>query len=66
MSDQPVAEISTYTGQHNLYTQQANIRAPSGIRTSDPSNQVAADLRLRPRGTGIGVALLDARNISSK
>jgi hypothetical protein len=31
-------------------TQQTNIHAPSGIRTRDPSNQAAADLRLRPRG----------------
>jgi hypothetical protein len=43
-SDQPVAEASTYTGQHNIYTQQTNIHAPSGIRTRDPSNQAAADL----------------------
>jgi hypothetical protein len=48
--DQPVAETSTYTGQHNIYTQQTNIHAPSGIRTRNPSNQAAADLRLRPRG----------------
>jgi hypothetical protein len=27
-----------------------NILAPSGIRSCDPSNQAAADLRLRPRG----------------
>jgi hypothetical protein len=31
-------------------TQQTNIHAPTGIRTRDPSNQAAADLRLRPRG----------------
>jgi hypothetical protein len=31
-------------------TQQTNIHSPSGIRTRDPSNQAAADLRLRPRG----------------
>jgi hypothetical protein len=49
-SDQPVAEISTCTGQHNIETQQTNIHAFSGIRTRDPSNQAAADLRLRPRG----------------
>jgi hypothetical protein len=35
---------------HNIETQQANIHAPSGIQTRDPSNQAAADLRLRPRG----------------
>jgi hypothetical protein len=49
-SDQPVAEASTYTGQHNIETQETNIRALSGIRARDPSNQAAADLRLRPRG----------------
>jgi hypothetical protein len=41
-SDQTVAETSTYTGQHNRQT--------CGIRTRDPSNQAAEDLRLRPRG----------------
>jgi hypothetical protein len=49
-SDQPVAEASTYTRQHNIEKQQTNIHAPSGNRTRDPSNQAAADLRLRPRG----------------
>jgi hypothetical protein len=49
-SDQPVAEVSTYTGQHNIYTQQTNILAPNGIRTCDPSSQAAADISLRPRG----------------
>jgi hypothetical protein len=49
MSDQPVAETSTYTGQHNIQTQQTRIHAPKGILTRDPSNQAAADLRLRPR-----------------
>jgi hypothetical protein len=38
-SDQPVAETSTYTGQHNTQTQQTNIHAPSGIRTRDPSKR---------------------------
>jgi hypothetical protein len=49
-SDQPVAEASTYTEQHNIETQETNIRAFSGIRTRDPSNQAAVDLRLRPCG----------------
>jgi hypothetical protein len=39
--------------RRNLYlhrtTQQTNIHAPRGIRTRNPSNQAAADLRLRPR-----------------
>jgi hypothetical protein len=50
MSDQSVAEASTYTGQHNIETQETNIHSLSDIRTRDPSNQAAADLRLRPRG----------------
>jgi hypothetical protein len=49
-SDQPIADASTYTGQHNIETHETNIHAPSGIRTHDPCNQAAADLRLRPRG----------------
>ena len=36
--------------RHNtLQTQETNILAPNGFRTRDPSNQVAADLRVRPR-----------------
>jgi hypothetical protein len=50
MSDQLLAEASTYTGQHNIQTQETDIHAPSGIRTRYPSNQAAAHLRLRPRG----------------
>jgi hypothetical protein len=49
-SDQPVADASTCTGQHNIKTQETNIHALSGIRTLDPSNQAAADLYLRARG----------------
>jgi hypothetical protein len=49
-SDQPVSETSTCTGQHNIETQETNIHALSGIRTRDPSNQAAEDLRLRSRG----------------
>jgi hypothetical protein len=49
-SDQPVAEASTYTEQHNIETQETNIHAFSGIRTRYPSNQTAANLRFRPRG----------------
>jgi hypothetical protein len=40
-SDQPVAEAFTYTGQHNIWTQDTNIHDIVGIRTSDPSNQAA-------------------------
>jgi hypothetical protein len=46
-SDQPVAEASTYT-EHHINTRDKH--AQSWIRTRDPSNQAAADLRLRPRG----------------
>jgi hypothetical protein len=49
-SDQPVAEASTYTGQHNIETQETNVNALSGIQTRDPSNQAAVDLRLSPHG----------------
>jgi hypothetical protein len=48
-SDQPVSETSTCTRQHNIETQETNIRALSGIRTRDHSNQAAADLPLRRR-----------------
>jgi hypothetical protein len=51
MSDQAVAEASTYTRQHNIWTQETNIHAFSGIRTRDPSNQVVAD----HAATGIGL-----------
>jgi hypothetical protein len=49
-SDQPVSEASTYTGQDNIRTQETNIHALKGIRTRDPNNQAAADMRLRPLG----------------
>jgi hypothetical protein len=48
--DQPVAEASTYTGQHNVYIQETNFHAPAGIRTPNPSNQVVEDLRHKQRG----------------
>jgi hypothetical protein len=44
-SDQLVAEADT-----TQQTQEKNIQAFSGIRTRNPSNQAAADLRLRPHG----------------
>jgi hypothetical protein len=49
-SDELVSETSTYTGQHNIETQETNIHTFSGIRTRDPSNQAAAGLRLRSLG----------------
>jgi hypothetical protein len=57
-SDQPVAEASTYTGQHNIETQETNIPALSGMRARDPSNQAALDLRLRPRGYRVGSIII--------
>jgi hypothetical protein len=48
-SDPSVTEASTYTGQHNIQTQETNIHALSGIRTRDPSNHAVTDQRLRPR-----------------
>ena len=45
-SDQPNTETSTW--QHTTLT--TNIHAPGGIRTHNPSNRAAVDLRLRPRG----------------
>jgi len=35
-------------------TQETNIHALSGIQNRDPSNQAAAELRLRPHGQQIG------------
>jgi hypothetical protein len=37
MSDQPVAETSTYTGQHNRQTSMPR----AGFESRDPSNQAA-------------------------
>ena len=45
-SDQPDVETSTW----QLTTFTTDIHAPGGIRTQNPSNRAAADLRLRPRG----------------
>jgi hypothetical protein len=33
-----------------MQTQETNVHAFNGIGTTDPSNQAAADLLLRPRG----------------
>ena len=46
MSDQPVAETSTW--QRTVLT--IDILAPGGIRTRNPSKSAAADLRLRLAG----------------
>jgi hypothetical protein len=46
-SDQLVAEAATYTTQQ---TQETNFHALSGIRTRDPSNRAAADVRCIPHG----------------
>jgi hypothetical protein len=50
MSNQPIAEASTYTGQHNIQTQETNIHSLSEIRTRNPSHQADAELRLKPHG----------------
>jgi hypothetical protein len=50
MKYQPVAKASPHTGEHNIQTQETKIHVPSGIQTRHPTNQAAADLRLRPRG----------------
>jgi hypothetical protein len=38
------------TQDNTTHKHKTNIHAPSGIRNRDPSNQAAADLRLRPCG----------------
>jgi hypothetical protein len=43
MSDQLVSEAAIYTTKQ---THETNIHALSGIRTRDPSNRSAAELRL--------------------
>ena len=52
----PPDERSTFHTGVNLLstpqTQETNIIAPSGIRTRDPSNWAATELRLRPQGHG--------------
>jgi hypothetical protein len=53
-SDQPVAETSTFTGQHNVWTQQTNIHAPSGIRT--PATKLPQTYTLDRAATGIGIS----------
>jgi hypothetical protein len=53
MSDQPVAEASAYTGQHNRNTT-TNIHASSGMRTYNPSNQAAKIYALDRVVTGTG------------
>lgn len=46
-------QAQTHTHTHKI-TQQTNTHALSEIRTRDPSKQTPAELRLRPRGHGIG------------
>jgi hypothetical protein len=50
----PLNEWSALRRERYIHTtqqiEQTNIHAPSRIRTRDPSNQVASDLRLRPHG----------------
>jgi len=46
--DRPVAE--TFLPNNTQQSQDKDIHAPGGIRTRNPSERAAADLRLRPRG----------------
>jgi hypothetical protein len=39
MSDQPVAETSTYTGQHSIETKKTNIHALSGVEPATPATK---------------------------
>jgi hypothetical protein len=56
--DQPVAETSACTGQHNTEIQR-NIHAPNGIQTRNPSNQAAKTYALDRAATGTGYLILD-------
>jgi hypothetical protein len=47
-SDQPIGEASTYTGQHNIETQETLIHTLGGIQNRNPSSQAAEDLHFRP------------------
>jgi hypothetical protein len=38
-SDQPVSETSTYTGQHNIETQETNIHALTGFEPATPATK---------------------------
>jgi hypothetical protein len=40
-------------------TQQTNIHVISGFRTRNPSNQAAANTRLRPHSAGIGLEIIN-------
>jgi len=54
MSDQPIAETSTYTGQH-IYKHNRQTSMPrAGFQPAIPANQVAADLCLTERPSGSG------------
>jgi hypothetical protein len=53
MSDQLIANASTYVGHH--YTK-INIYASNGIRAQDPSNQAAKIYTLDSAATGTGTA----------
>jgi len=45
--DQPATETSTW--EHIQHSQEADIHAPDGIRTRNPSKRVAADPQLKRR-----------------
>ena len=54
MSDQLVSEAAIFTTKQ---THETNIHALSGIRTRDPSNRAAAELRSDRMATGIGLSV---------
>jgi hypothetical protein len=62
MSDQPVADASNYTGEHNIETQETNIHDLSGIRTHHPSNKAAKTYALYSTATGTGEFINPMRN----
>ena len=53
-SDQSVADAATYTTRK---TQETNFHALCGIRSLDPKNEAASDLRLRPRHHRVRLAV---------
>ena len=49
MGDKPVAGAATYT-THNKQRRRNSIHVLRGIRTRDPNNRMAAELRLKRQG----------------
>jgi hypothetical protein len=56
MSDQPVVETSTYTGQHNIYKHKGLTSMPSaGFEPAFPVTKIPQTYALERAATGIGV-----------